>query len=261
MADACGAFRRLLDVMARLRGPDGCPWDLAQDHDSIKGHLVEEAYEAIDALDAADDEHFAEELGDLLLQIVFHARIAEERGAFDMTTVIESVLAKLKRRHPHIFGEVRLATPEEVLSSWERIKRAEKAGKSALDGVPAALPGLMYAQRIQHKAAHVGFDWEASEPVYEKLVEELHELKEAEKDPARLGEELGDLLFTAVNLGRKLGLEAETELRAVAAKFKRRFVRMEEIAAAEGRALSERSLKEQDALWERVKDEEEEGPR
>jgi tetrapyrrole methylase family protein/MazG family protein len=250
------AFDRLTAVMARLRGPDGCPWDLDQDHESIKGHLVEEAYEVLDALEAADDPAFSEELGDLLLQIVFHARMAEERGAFDMTDVIEKILAKLERRHPHIFGDLELGTADEVLSNWEKIKRAEKEGKSALAGVPASLPALMYAQRVQHKAAHVGFDWETSAPVYEKLDEEIAELREAGEDPARLEEELGDVLFTVVNLGRKSGIDAETALRSVVTKFMRRFKRMEELALAQGRPLAELSLAEQDALWEQAKSEE-----
>lgn len=250
------AFDRLVAVMARLRGPDGCPWDLDQTHESIKGHLVEEAYEVLDALEAAEDPAFAEELGDLLLQIVFHARMAEERGAFDMSEVIEKILAKLERRHPHIFGDTQLDTADEVLSNWEKIKRAEKEGKSALAGVPASLPALMYAQRIQHKAAHVGFDWESGEPVYEKLDEEIAEVREAGDDPARLEEELGDVLFTVVNLGRKSGIDAETALRSVVTKFMRRFKRMEELALLEGRPLAELSLAEQDALWERAKSEE-----
>ena len=256
MSGETGAFERLVEVMALLRGPDGCPWDRAQDHDSIKGHLVEEAYETLDALEAGDDDHFCEELGDLMLQIVFHARMAEERGAFDIDDVIEKVLAKLERRHPHIFGDLELDTPDEVLSNWEKIKRAEKEGKSALDGIPPSLPALMYSQRMQHKAAHVGFDWETEAPVYEKLAEELEELKAAEHDPVRLEEELGDVLFTVVNLGRKLGVDNETALRTVASKFRRRFARMEEMAADDGRPLVERSLSEQDALWERVKAEE-----
>lgn len=259
MSEAGDAFERLVALMARLRGPGGCPWDLDQTHDSIKGHLVEEAYEVVDALESGRDQAFAEELGDLALQIVFHARMAEERGAFDIAAVLDLIVAKIERRHPHIFGDTEVADASEVLSNWERMKRGEKEGQSALAGVPVGLPALLYAHRLQHKAAHVGFDWESEEPVYDKLAEEIAELKEAIGSggpPARLEEELGDVLFTVVNLGRKLGLDAETALRSVAGKFRRRFGRMEELAAGEGRPLVERSLAEQDALWERAKAEE-----
>jgi tetrapyrrole methylase family protein / MazG family protein len=252
------AFERLVALMARLRDPGGCPWDRDQTHDSIKGHLIEEAYEAVDALDSGRDGLFAEELGDLLLQIVFHARMAAEREAFDITDVIDGIVAKIERRHPHIFADASAETPADVLVSWERIKREEKRGKSILAGIPPDLPALMYSQRMQHKAAHAGFDWDADEPVYEKLAEEIEELKEAAAagDRAHASEELGDVLFTAVNLGRKMGLDAETCLRDVAGKFKRRFSRMEEMAAGEGHEFAEMSLAEQDALWERVKSEE-----
>jgi tetrapyrrole methylase family protein / MazG family protein len=252
------AFERLVALMARLRDPGGCPWDRDQTHDSIKGHLIEEAYESVDALDSGRDDRFAEELGDLLLQIVFHARMAAERGAFEITDVIDGIVAKIERRHPHIFGDARADTPADVLVSWERIKRDEKKGKSVLSGLPADLPALMYSQKLQHKAAHVGFDWGSDEPVYAKLEEEIAELKEAAAsgDRKSASEELGDVLFTAVNLGRRMGLDAEMSLRAVAAKFKDRFQRMEQMAAGEGHQLAEMSLAEQDALWERAKAEE-----
>lgn len=276
MTEASEAFGRLVALMARLRAGDGCPWDLAQTHDSIKGHLVEEAYETVDAIGSKDDDLIAEELGDLLLQIVFHARIAQERSAFDMADVCDRIVAKIERRHPHIFGDAEASTPEEVLISWEAIKREEKAGTSALAGVPVELPALMYSQRLQHKAAHVGFDWESDAPVYEKLAEEIAELKEVQEQAgvrsrdltkgamdgvdsatrARLEEELGDVLFTAVNLGRKLGLDSETALRSVAAKFRHRFELMEDMARAEGRSFATMSLVDQDALWERAKAEE-----
>ncbi len=256
MSEAIG---RLQEIVGRLRSPEGCPWDREQTHASLRGALLEECYEAIDAINRADDANLSEELGDLLLLVVMHARMGEERGAFQFDELVHGVCEKLIRRHPHVFGEARAADSGEVLRQWEQIKRREKGGRaSVLDGLAASLPALMRAQAVQKKAGRVGFDWGEIGPVLDKIEEEVRELRvvlaDGESAPAaRREEEVGDLLFSVVNLARKLGLEAETCLAATTAKFIRRFQTMEAASAASGRKIEELSLAEMDALWEEAK--------
>lgn len=250
-------FERLVEIMATLRGPQGCPWDRDQTRESLKAFLIEEAYEVLEALDHGGKETLQEELGDLLLQVVFHAQVAAELGEFRMEDVLEHVTDKLVRRHPHVFGETRAETPAEALSNWERLKQAERGGvqeASALSGVPKTLPALLRAQRLQDKAARVGFDWGETAPVLHKVEEELTELKTAiGRDREAVEAELGDLFFSLVNLARFLDLNAEEALRKCVEKFTRRFRHVETMIAARGKSLTESSLEEMDALWEEAK--------
>jgi MazG family protein len=215
---------RLVDVMKRLRSPGGCPWDREQTHESLKPYLLEEAYEVLSAIDMHDDEELKEELGDLLLQIVFHAQLADEENRFSIDDVAESIVKKLIRRHPHVFSEVKVNGSEEVLQNWEKIKKDE-GKKSALDGVPPTLPALLKARRVQEKAKRVGFDWDNAEGAFEKVVEEVNELKKAivEGKKGSVEEELGDLLFSIVNVSRFLDVDAEDALRKTIHKFMVRF--------------------------------------
>ncbi|MDI6892321.1 MAG: nucleoside triphosphate pyrophosphohydrolase [Actinomycetota bacterium] len=245
-------FDSLLEIMARLRGPSGCLWDKEQTHQSIKQHLIEEAYEVVDAIDRKDFAHLKEELGDLLLQVVFHAQIASDEGKFDIGDILEDITTKLVRRHPHIFGDVKVSSSREVVENWESIKRGE-SGRSLLAGIPRSLPALFHALKLQEKAARVGFDWEEKEPIFEKLTEEIAELEEACREEGREKGEIGDILFTVVNLARRLGIDPEDALRAVNVKFRRRFEFMEKRAKEEGRGLESMSLEEKDRLWEEAK--------
>jgi MazG family protein len=252
---------RLRDIVAKLRAPDGCPWDREQTHASLRAGAIEEVYEMVEAIDAGDDRHFKEELGDLLLQVVMHAQIAEEEGRFDIEGIASEVAEKLVRRHPHVFGEQRLADSEAVLKQWDEIKRAEReslgapANASALDGVSAALPALMRAGKVQKRAARAGFDWEHLHAVMEKIREEVQEVEEeiASGDRAKLEDEVGDLLFSVVNLSRKANFEAEILLNQATNKFVRRFHALEAEAARLGKALAELSPAEMDAIWDGVK--------
>ncbi len=251
-------FDRLVEIMARLRGPGGCPWDREQTHQSLKRYFLEEVYEALDAIDAGDWGRLAEELGDVILQVVFHAQLAREAGRFDIRDSLRLICEKLVRRHPHVFGNVKVSGPEEVLDNWEHIKRAERApdGRaSVLDGVPKAMPALLRAMTIQKKAARIGFDWPDVSGVWEKVAEELRELREAAEagDEARVREELGDLLFSVVNLARFLQVDAEDALQAATRRFEERFRRMEAQAAERGLDMREMSLEELDELWEEAK--------
>lgn len=250
-------FQRLVEVMATLRGPGGCPWDREQTRESLKPFLIEETYEVLEALDQGDRQKLQEELGDLLLQVVFHAQVASERAEFTITDVLQTVIDKLVRRHPHVFGEHRAETAEEVLQNWERLKQEERGGvekASALDGVPKSLPALLRAQRLQDKAARVGFDWGETAAVLQKVEEELGELKGAMGKEAEMVEgEMGDLLFSLVNLARFLHLNAEETLRKCIEKFIRRFRHIEEVVAQQGKSLEESSLEEMDALWQEAK--------
>jgi tetrapyrrole methylase family protein/MazG family protein len=241
------------DTIARLRAPGGCPWDQEQTHQSLRPHLLEESYETLAALDADDTDALREELGDLLLQIVLHAQIAVEAGEFSLAQIIEEVDAKIKRRHPHVFGDVVVAGVAEVLHNWEEIKRGEKGKPSLLDGVPRALPALARAQAIQRRVARVGFDWPDAEGVVAKIADEVAELREAEGSEER-EEELGDLLFSMVNLARWLNVDAESALRGACQRFIQRFSGMEELCRERRLNLSELSLAEQDELWEEVKE-------
>jgi len=249
---------QLIDIVAKLRGPGGCPWDREQTHSSLRGGLLEEAYEVVSAIDNADDANLREELGDLLLQSVFHAQIAHEEGRFDFDKVARGISEKLIRRHPHVFGDDRCADSAAVLKRWDEIKRIEKGGgvaESALDGVPGGLPALLHAQKVQKKAAKVGFDWAEVQPVLAKIREEVLEIEAelAGGDAQRIEEEVGDLLFSVVNLARKLHVDAETALHGATAKFIKRFHEVEALARVRGLAMGSMSLAELDTLWDEVK--------
>ena len=257
---------KLLDIMARLRDRDrGCPWDVAQTFDTIAPYTIEESYEVADAIDRKDYAALKDELGDLLLQVVFHARMAEEQGLFDFGGVVDAINAKLVRRHPHVFGDARYADAEEQSRAWEDIKRAERAATgveddaSALAGVSRGLPEWKRAMKLCERAATVGFDWPGPEPVLDKLREEIAEVRAefasgAERE--RLLDEIGDVAFVLVNLARHAKVDFSEALRHANAKFERRFRRMEALAAEAGEKLEGKSLDEQDALWNRAKAEE-----
>ncbi len=252
-------FDALCELSARLRAPDGCPWDREQTFESLKTYIIEEAYEVVDAITAGDPGMLAGELGDLLFQIIFVAQIATEQGLFDVDQVCAGINDKMVRRHPHVFGDVAVSGASEVVRNWETIKAGERREKSALAGVPRQLPALLKALRITEKAAAIGFDWERANDVVTKLEEEVRELKvEIESGSvggAREGvrEELGDVLFVIANLARQLGVDPEAALQGANAKFARRFQAMEESAHAQGARLSALSLEELDALWEAAK--------
>lgn len=237
---------RFAEVVRALR--ERCPWDREQTHRSLVPYLVEETYEAIEAIESGDVDHLEEELGDVLFQVYFHATIAAQEGAFTLADVAGGIADKLVRRHPHVFGDGTASTPDEVRASWEQLKRHEKARDSLMDGIPASLPALLYARKVQGKARSVGFDWPAVEPVYAKVEEELAEVR---ADPTEA--EVGDLLFAVVNLARHLGVEPESALRAATAKFRRRFAGVEALAAARGVDLVAADLATLDALWDEVK--------
>ena len=248
-------LERLKRIMHRLRAPGGCPWDAEQSHESLIPNLIEEAYETAEAIRSGDREHLVEELGDLLLQPVFHAELAEEAGLFTLDDVATAISEKLVRRHPHVFGETVVDGTSGVLTQWEEIKDAEKgeSKKHFLDAVPLALPGLMRAQKIQKKVAKVGFDWEELAQVFEKIREEVDEVGEVLGDNEKLGEEIGDLLFAVVNLARKSGMDAEEVLAAANEKFIGRFAKVEESLNSEGKSLKEASLEEMEAAWQNAK--------
>jgi tetrapyrrole methylase family protein/MazG family protein len=250
-------FARLMNLMRQLRAPEGCPWDAEQTHASLKRYLLEEAYEVIEAIDRDDPELLKEELGDLMLQPVFHAAIAEERGQFTMDEVLDTICDKLVRRHPHVFGTQVVKTADEQVENWERIKKTEKGEerKSVLAGIPPHLPALMKAQKITEKAARVGFDWEHIDQVYAKVLEELKEFEETigTDNQERMEAELGDLLFAIVNLGRFLALDPEEALRKTIERFTRRFTHIEENLHARGTSVQEASMEEMDRLWEEAK--------
>ncbi|MFZ5650585.1 MAG: nucleoside triphosphate pyrophosphohydrolase [Bacillota bacterium] len=255
---ACSGFPLdpLVEVMARLRGPDGCPWDREQDHLSLRRYLLEEAYETVDALSRQDMYNICEELGDLLLQIVFHAQIASENGRFDINDVIAAITEKMIRRHPHVFGDIKVKSSDEVLVNWEAIKEKEKGGREGiLDGMREYLPSLMRAQKLQSSAAKVGFDWPDYTGALEKLYEELTEMMKAVKSgSARQKEdEMGDVIFSVVNLSRLLEIDAEVALSRSIGKFQQRFRHVEEMAALSGRSLEECSLEEMDSWWDEAK--------
>jgi len=251
-------FDELVDVIARLRAPDGCPWDREQTHGSIAKNMVEEAYEAVHAIETSDIAGLREELGDVLLQVVLHAQIAADEHDFTVDEVVAGITAKLYRRHPHVFGDEVAGTPGEVLVQWDRIKHAEKAGKGSglLDDVPHSLPALMLAQKISRKAVSAGFEWESLDGVIDKLNEEVAELAATEVGSQDAADEIGDILFTVVNLARKQGIDAETALRGTCDKFRRRWSAMEEAAEAAGRNVGDLTLAEQEALWQRAKERE-----
>jgi MazG family protein len=247
---------RLREIVARLRAPDGCPWDREQTHESLRAALVEECYEAIEAIEKSDDVNLREELGDLLLHVVMHAHMAGERQVFTFEEVVEGICEKLIRRHPHVFGDASAEDSKEVLRQWEQIKRAEKGDRaSIMDGLPTSLPGLLRAQNAQKKAARVGFDWDDAEGVLAKLEEEIAELKEAMTagDSRHTEEELGDLLFSMVNLARKLHIDSETSLAGSTRKFIVRFREVEAAITARGGRIEDSSPEEMNALWDEAK--------
>lgn len=263
---------RLLEIMAALRTPEiGCPWDLEQDFASIAPYTLEEAYEVVDAIERGDLADLRDELGDLLLQVVFHARMAEEKGIFAFPDVVEAITRKLIRRHPHVFGEARDLAPEQVKVLWDEIKREEKAERRQarakmglppetheagfLGGIPTALPALTRAQKLTIKAAKVGFDWPDTDQVIDKIHEELEEVKEASSTGKRerIEDEIGDLLFSVANLARHFGIDPETALRRTNAKFERRFGAVEEALKSQGRSLHDASLEEMEEHWVQAK--------
>jgi MazG family protein len=264
-------FEKLVAVQARLRAPNGCPWDREQTHQSLRTYLIEEAYEVVEALESGNDAKFAEEMGDLLLQIVFHSQIAREEGRFTVAEVIREIHDKMVRRHPHVFGKTRAKDSAEVLRNWEQIKAEERrtAGKkgnstsgeevagetSVLDGVSHALPATLEGFQLTRKASRIGFDWEEAGGVFEKLWEETEELKKAwgGQDQPKMEEELGDLLFAAVNLSRFLRIDPEIALKKANAKFSKRFRSMEALARKNGRQFKDVSREEMEAFWETVK--------
>lgn len=250
------SFESFAEIVAHLRAPNGCPWDREQTHESLRKHLLEEAYEAISAIDSGDFAHMREEFGDLLLQIVLQAQIANEEGQFNVNEVIHGIHAKIVRRHPHVFGDLQLEGVDDVLANWEKLKEEErgkkKDGNGLLDGVPLALPALLQAQEYQDRAARVGFDWNDIDGVLDKLKEEIEEVKNAETD-FELASEIGDLFFALVNVARWKNVDAEFVLRGTNAKFKKRFAYVEQGAKQQERNLSELSLNEMESLWQEAK--------
>jgi nucleoside triphosphate diphosphatase len=252
-------FQRLCDIVAKLRAPGGCPWDREQTNETLLPPLIEEAYEVAGAIRARDDANLREELGDLILLAVMHSEIANETGRFNIEAVLEEVIAKLIRRHPHVFAKSEVRDAEGVVKQWEAIKHEEKNGASGghyLSGLPAALPALMRAQKAQKKAARVNFDWTQLSDVVAKVDEELAETKEAitSRDPAAIADEIGDLLFAVVNLSRKNGLDAEVALQNATDKFVSRFNRVEDELRARGKKLGDAGLEELDEIWNALKE-------
>lgn len=251
------SFEDLLKIMEKLRSPGGCPWDREQTHESLIPYLIEETYEVIDAVKKGNNKELKEELGDLLLQVVFHSQIAKERGTFTIDDVVDSIARKLIHRHPHVFGNRSdIKTAEDVNREWEKLKQKEgKVKDSILDGIPDSMPSLERAYKLQKKAAKVGFDWESFEGIKEKLLEELSEIEEElrRKNRKKLEEEVGDLLFMAVNLARFLGVHPEVALRLANEKFEKRFRHMERKAKEKGKELKEMSLNEMEELWQEAK--------
>lgn len=250
-----GLFRELIDLVDRLRGDDGCPWDREQTRESLKPLMVEELYEALDAIDRQDEAGLMEELGDMLLHIVFHARIGREHGTFTMDGVLRRIITKMKERHPHVFGSEAVVGVGDVLSNWEKIKRKEKKEEGMLTTLPRHLPALMWACAIQSRVARVGFDWNCAEEVTGKVQEEWREFREAwgSGDEDQIEAEWGDLIFSLVNLARHLKIHPEEALRKTCRRFTDRFTGMEQSVRAEGRELAEVSLEELDALWTNIK--------
>jgi len=246
-------FEELVKIMEKLRGPEGCDWDRQQTHDTLKPYLIEEAYELLDAIDRHDEGEMMEELGDVLLQVVFHAQIARENGSFDIGDVIDKLNQKLLRRHPHVFGD----SPGYSYRQWEEIKSQEKRKKQAsrIGGFNAALPALSLARRLQENASAVGFDWEDAKGVMEKIKEEMRELENTLFENGK-EEEFGDLLFSIVNLARFLNIDPEVALKKACLKFARRFRKMEELLEKDGKVLEDESMETLDEYWNKAKEEE-----
>ena len=258
MLENTGDLQRLIDIMEELRSENGCPWDREQTHESLKRYLIEETYELLEVVDMMDKRRICEELGDVLLQVVFHAQIAKENKDFDMTDVIDGICNKLIYRHPHVFGDVTADTSKEVLKNWEELKKKEKGLEdqtSVLKDVPKNLPALMRSYKVQQKAAQVGFDWENTKDVFAKIREEIDELEQAVKnnDKVNIEEELGDVLFSVVNLSRFVKVHPELALTQSTEKFIKRFEYIENKAVQLGKNLNEMTLSEMDELWEQAK--------
>ena len=246
-------FASLVDIIARLRAPDGCPWDRKQTHASLRENLLEECYEVLEALDEGNAERLCDELGDLLMQIVLHTQIATEAGEFELGDVISSINAKLIHRHPHIFGSKKVKDAGEVALNWEILKQEEREpDTSILDSVPKQMPALAYSQEIQRRVAQVGFDWENVDGIIDKLAEEVSEFKRADSQEKR-AQEFGDLLFTLANIARRLGIDLEASLRQANRRFYQRFTYMEEVCRQRGVNLRELSIDQKNALWEEAK--------
>jgi tetrapyrrole methylase family protein/MazG family protein len=250
-------FKRLVEIIEILRGPNGCPWDKKQDHKSLKPYIIEEAYEVIEAIEAGDDSRLSEELGDLLTQIVMHSQLAKERGTFDIEAVARKIVDKLVERHPHVFQRRADLTPEEVLHNWEKIKleKSKDPGYSVLQGVPNALPALLKAYRVQEKVGRYGFDWKHADDVISKVKEEVAEFEEALKtgEQAKQEHEFGDLLFSLVNLGRHLKMQPEEALNGAIRRFTSRFQFIEKRLREQGKTLADSNLEEMDRFWEDAK--------
>lgn len=265
LSDAREEMQSLVETIWRLRQPDGCPWDRKQTHESIGKNMIEEAYEALDCIEAGDEAHLREELGDVLMQVVLHAQIAADAGAFTMADVARDINDKLIRRHPHVFGERSAASADEVLAIWDSVKLAEKGAKDAdaaeagerpeglLEGVPRSLPALMEAQKVSRKAASAGFEWETVADVWDKVAEERAEFEAEAPGTAERELEFGDLLFALVNVARKEGIDAESALRASTAKFRGRWAAMENAAYEGGVALESLTTEQLNSLWDEVK--------
>lgn len=249
-------FQNLVEIMEKLRSEEGCPWDRVQTHDTLKKYLLEETYELLEAIEKKDFNGIKEELGDLLLQIVFHSKIAKDEGKFDINDVIDTISKKMINRHPHVFGGASFETPEEVLSQWDERKKEEgKLRDSILDGIPITLPALSRAYKIQSRVSKVGFDWDGIEGVFDKLTEEVNELKEAikSKHKDKIEEEVGDVLFSIVNIARFLKIDPEIALRKTNQKFEDRFKKLERVVSERGKSLKEMTFTEMDTLWEEIK--------
>lgn len=265
LSDAREEMQSLVETIWRLRQPDGCPWDRKQTHESIGKNMIEEAYEALDCIEAGDEAHLREELGDVLMQVVLHAQIAADAGAFTMADVARDINDKLIRRHPHVFGECSATSADEVLAIWDSVKLAEKGAKDAdaaeagerpeglLEGVPRSLPALMEAQKVSRKAASAGFEWETVADVWDKVAEERAEFEAEAPGTAERELEFGDLLFALVNVARKEGIDAESALRASTAKFRERWAAMENAAYEGGVALESLTTEQLNSLWDKVK--------
>lgn len=265
LSDAREETQSLVETIWRLRQPDGCPWDRKQTHESIGKNMIEEAYEALDCIEAGDEAHLREELGDVLMQVVLHAQIAADAGAFTMADVARDINDKLIRRHPHVFGECSADSADEVLAIWDSVKLAEKGAKDAdaaeagerpeglLEGVPRSLPALMEAQKVSRKAASAGFEWETIADVWDKVVEERAEFEAEAPGTAERELEFGDLLFALVNVARKEGIDAESALRASTAKFRERWAAMENAAYEGGVSLESLTTEQLNSLWDEVK--------
>lgn len=251
-------FQKLVETVARLRAPDGCPWDRQQTHVSLARYAIEETYEVVEAIESGDPARLQDELGDMLLQVLLHAQIASESQHYDIADVCRTIREKLRRRHPHVFADTEVAGVEDVLRNWEEIKRAEPGyedRQSALDGVPESLPALMRAAKLSKKAAKTGFDWPDAASIVEKLKEETRELEQAidRGDEGEIRDEIGDLLFTVVNIARFKQIDPEEALRHMLGRFTRRFTRIEERARETGRDIHEMTLEEMDSVWDEAK--------